>query len=332
MDEYDPTQTPLDWRPQTELDRWILSELNSLINEVDELLDNYNPTDAGRVIQEFVDNLSNWYVRRSRRRFWKSENDTDKTDAYNTLYRCLVTVSELMAPLAPFVSEELYQKLVKQVAPSASDSVHLSDFPIADESLIDEELMKAIRLAMKVSSLGRSVRSRAGLKVRQPLSDGLVSPRNEDEARFLFMVSDQILEELNIKTLNSFENANMLADIKSQLSQEKSASYQSYVAIEDNAYIVAVNTHVTEDLKNEGLIREISHRIQGFRKDAGLDLNDRITTYMKLPATLVPVVERFSDFLKQETLTSEIVFDGDIEYDQEFDIEGENLQFRVMKV
>ena len=332
LDEYDPTQTPSDWRPQTELDRWILSELNSLINEVDELLDNYNPTDAGRVIQEFVDNLSNWYVRRSRRRFWKSENDTDKTDAYNTLYRCLVTVSELMAPLAPFVSEELYQKLVKQVDPSASDSVHLSDFPIADESLIDEELMKAIRLAMKVSSLGRSVRSRAGLKVRQPLSDVLVSPKNEDEARFLFMVSDQILEELNIKTLNSFENANMLADIKSQLSQEKSASYQSYVAIEDNAYIVAVNTHVTEDLKNEGLIREISHRIQGFRKDAGLDLNDRITTYMKLPATLVPVVERFSDFLKQETLTSEIVFDGDIEYDQEFDIEGENLQFRVMKV
>ena len=332
LDEYDPTQTPADWRPQTELDRWILSELNSLINEVDELLDNYNPTDAGRVIQEFVDNLSNWYVRRSRRRFWKSENDTDKTDAYNTLYRCLVTVSELMAPLAPFVSEELYQKLVKQVDSSASDSVHLSDFPIADESLIDEELMKAIRLAMKVSSLGRSVRSRAGLKVRQPLSDVLVSPKNEDEARFLFMVSDQILEELNIKTLNSFENATMLADIKSQLSQEKSASYQSYVAIEDNAYIVAVNTHVTEDLKNEGLIREISHRIQGFRKDAGLDLNDRITTYMKLPATLVPVVERFSDFLKQETLTSEIVFDGDIEYDQEFDIEGENLQFRVMKV
>ena len=332
LDEYDPTQTPADWRPHTELDRWILSELNSLINEVDELLDNYNPTDAGRVIQEFVDNLSNWYVRRSRRRFWKSENDTDKTDAYNTLYRCLVTVSELMAPLAPFVSEELYQKLVKQVDPSASDSVHLSDFPIADESLIDEELMKAIRLAMKVSSLGRSVRSRAGLKVRQPLSDVLVSPKNEDEARFLFMVSDQILEELNIKTLNSFENAKMLADIKSQLSQEKSASYQSYVAIEDNAYIVAVNTHVTEDLKNEGLIREISHRIQGFRKDAGLDLNDRITTYMKLPATLVPVVERFSDFLKQETLTSEIVFDGDIEYDQEFDIEGENLQFRVMKV
>ena len=126
---------------------------------MEDALENYNPTDAGRIIQEFVDNLSNWYVRRSRRRFWKSENDTDKTDAYNTLYRCLVTVSELMAPLAPFVSEELYQKLVKEVDPSASDSVHLSDFPVADESLIDEELMKAIRLAMKVSSLGRSIRS-----------------------------------------------------------------------------------------------------------------------------------------------------------------------------
>ena len=331
LDDYDPTQTPSDWKPQTELDRWILSELHSLIKEVEDALENYNPTDAGRIIQEFVDNLSNWYVRRSRRRFWKSENDTDKTDAYNTLYRCLVTVSELMAPLAPFVSEELYQKLVKEVDPSASDSVHLSDFPVADESLIDEELMKAIRLAMKVSSLGRSIRSRAGLKVRQPLSDVLVSPKNDDESRFLFMVSDQILEELNIKTLNSFENANMLADIKSQLSQEKSANYQSYVAIEDSSYIVAVNTHVTEDLKDEGIIREISHRIQGFRKDAGLDLNDRITTYMRLPESLTSVVERFSEFLKQETLTTEIVFDEDIEYDQVFDIEGENLEFRVIK-
>ena len=195
-----------------------------------------------------------------------------------------------MAPLAPFVSEELYQKLVKQVYSESSDSVHLADFPIADESLIDEDLMKAIRLAMKVSSLGRSVRSRAGLKVRQPLSDILVSTKNEDESRFLFMVSDQILEELNIKTLNSFENSKMLYDIKSQLSEGKTATHQSYVAIEDNSYIISVNTNVTEDLKNEGLIREISHRIQGFRKDADLDLNDRINTYMKLPTNLIPIV------------------------------------------
>lgn len=331
LDEYDPTGTDVDWKPQTELDRWILSELNSLIIEVDSLLDNYNPTDAGRVIQEFVDNLSNWYVRRSRRRFWKSENDTDKTDAYNTLYRCLVTVTELMAPLAPFVSEELYQKLVKQVYSESSDSVHLADFPIADESLIDEDLMKAIRLAMKVSSLGRSVRSRAGLKVRQPLSDILVSTKNEDESRFLFMVSDQILEELNIKTLNSFENSKMLSDIKSQLSEGKTATHQSYVAIEDNSYIIAVNTNVTEDLKNEGLIREISHRIQGFRKDADLDLNDRINTYMKLPTNLIPIVEKYSEFLKQETLTLDIVFDGDVDYDQSFEVEGEDLQFRIIK-
>tara|TARA_A100001037_G_scaffold265787_1_gene257503 strand:+ start:5221 stop:8385 length:3165 start_codon:yes stop_codon:yes gene_type:complete len=332
LDEYDPTKTSVDWTPKTELDRWILSELNTLIKQVDDLLDNYNPTDAGRVIQEFVDNLSNWYVRRSRRRFWKSENDTDKTDAYNTLYCCLVTVAELMAPLAPFVSEELFQKLVKEVDPSSSDSVHLSDFPVADESLIDEDLMKAIRLAMKVSSLGRSVRSRTGLKVRQPLSDVLVAPKNSEDARFLFMVSDQILEELNIKTLNSFENSKMLNDIKDQLAREKSARYQSYVAIEDNAYIVAVNTHVTEDLKNEGVIREISHRIQGFRKDAGLDLNDQITTYMKLPKDLVPVVQRFEEFLKEETLTVEIVLDEDIEYDQTFELEGEELEFRVVKV
>ena len=154
IDDFHPDQVPADWKPENELDRWVLSELNVLVEQVDGHMDAYNPTDAGRRLQEFIDQLSNWYVRRSRRRFWKSENDTDKLSAYATLYRCLVTVARLMAPLAPFMAEEIYQNLVCRVDSNAPDSVHLDSYPEVDASLIDRDLMDATRLAMQVSSMG----------------------------------------------------------------------------------------------------------------------------------------------------------------------------------
>ena len=182
IDQFHPDQKPADWRPENELDRWVLSELNTLISQVDGYMDGYDPTNAGRRIQEFIDQLSNWYVRRSRRRFWKSENDQDKLSAYVTLHTCLVTVPKLMAPLAPFVSEEIYQSLVCAVDPDAPDSVHLAEFPAADQSLIDEPLMEATRLAMRISSMGRGARSRGGLKVRQPLPEVVVRTRTAEES------------------------------------------------------------------------------------------------------------------------------------------------------
>jgi isoleucyl-tRNA synthetase len=333
LDNYDPTTMEENWKPQTELDRWVVSELNALIIEVDKSLNSYDPTNAGRSIQEFIDNLSNWYVRRSRRRFWKSENDSDKLDAYNTLYTCLAQISKLMAPLAPFVSEELYQKLVKNTYPESPDSVHLSDFPTADLSLIDEDLMKAIRLAMKVSSLGRSVRSRAGLKVRQPLADVLVQTKNSEESKYLSIVADQILEELNVKTLgNALDNKEMFEDIKNQLNDSKTANSNGYVAVEDNAYIVAINTEVSEELKNEGLIREIAHRIQGFRKDAGFEINDRIMLYVKLPKDMEIVLDSYADFIKEETLSNTIVINDVTDYDHTVEINGDELLFKVVKL
>ncbi|HZA25972.1 MAG TPA: class I tRNA ligase family protein, partial [Dehalococcoidia bacterium] len=169
IDQFHPEQVPQGWRPENELDRWILSELNVLVFQVDDYMQGYIPTDAGRRIQEFIDRLSNWYVRRSRRRFWKSENDADKLSAYATLYLCLVTLTRLLAPLAPFVAEEMYQNLVRSVDPSVPDSVHLDSFPVADPSLVDQQLMDATRLAMRISSMGRAARAKAGLKVRQPL-------------------------------------------------------------------------------------------------------------------------------------------------------------------
>ncbi len=164
---------------QSELDKWIISELNQLIVDVEATLDDYNPTRAGRRIEGFVSDLSNWYVRRSRRRFWKSENDADKLSAYNTLYQCLVTLSKLLAPLTPFLAEELYQNLVCSVFPQSPDSVHLADFPVADESKIDEQLSVDTQLVMKVSSLGRAARGQAGIKVRQPFAKLLVKVSSE---------------------------------------------------------------------------------------------------------------------------------------------------------
>ena len=183
--------------PPNELDRWVVSELNDLVRVVTTQLDAYSPTDAGRRIEEFVDLLSNWYVRRSRRRFWKAGDDDDKTWAYVTLYSCLLTLSRLMAPLTPFVADAMFRNLSPHGSP---DSVHLADFPVADAALVDERLARAVRLAMRVASLGRAARSKGGIKVRQPLARLLVRLR-PDEVDLLPMVQDQVLDELNVKTV-----------------------------------------------------------------------------------------------------------------------------------
>ena len=183
--------------PPNELDRWIISELNGLAAQTAADLDALNPTGAGRRIQEFVNLLSNWYVRRSRRRFWKAESDDDKTWAYVTLYSCLHTLTKLIAPMTPFVADAMFRNL----APAgAQASVHLETFPAADAALTDERLDRAVRLAMRIASLGRNARSKSGVKVRQPLARVLVSSRREDE-ELLPLVESQVLDELNVKAI-----------------------------------------------------------------------------------------------------------------------------------
>ena len=198
LDGYNPAQAS-DAPPSSDLDRWIRSELEQLTAEVTRLMDEYNATDAGRRIQEFVEVLSNWYVRRSRRRFWKSENDDDKASAYATLYECLTRLSKLLAPFTPFVAEEMYRNLVVSLDQNAPDSVHLAGFPVADESLIDKELSEGMRLAMRVSSLGRAARSKAKIRVRQPLAKVLVKPRSSTEWEALRKLASHVIDELNVK-------------------------------------------------------------------------------------------------------------------------------------
>jgi isoleucyl-tRNA synthetase len=197
-----------------ELDRWVLAELHQTVRTVTDCLDRYDPTEAGRAIEAFVDRLSNWYVRRSRRRFWKSEHDSDKQAAYATLYTCLVTTAKLLAPFTPFLAEELYQNLVRSHDSTAPESVHLTDYPLADERLIDQQLLNDVAVVMRVVGLGRAARARAGVRVRQPLSTLYVRPRSREDVAVLERLAGQITDELNIKQLVVTQDAGSLFEYR----------------------------------------------------------------------------------------------------------------------
>jgi len=295
---------------QSELDNWIISELNQLITDVDTALDSYNPTEAGRRIEDFVNGLSNWYVRRSRRRFWRSENDADKLAAYTTLYQCLVTLSKVLAPFTPFLAEEMYQNLVCSVFPDAPESVHLTDFPIADKTKIDKQLTADTHLVMKVSSLGRAARSQAGIKVRQPLANVVVSVASDKEQRSLEQLKPQILEELNVKDLIIGSSSEVVkldghGYVVSGLEVDREEGIK--VPVRGGVYYVAIPTEIPPELKAEGMAREIVRRIQMMRRSAGFDIADHITTYYQGDAYMKQVMEEFADYIKQETLSRELV-------------------------
>lgn len=207
VDGFDPRQPLLPGSERDALDRWILSELHTLVREVTEAYETYDVPRATRPIEEFVDSLSNWYLRRSRRRFWKSESDTDKLAAYQTLYECLVTVAKLLAPAMPFLAEALYRNLVTEVYPNEPDSVHLAWWPKSDKTMIDESLMGNMRLAQKLVSLGHAARNSANLKVRQPLAEAVFVVRYSAEQDVVRALAPTIAEELNVKSVRLVDTA-----------------------------------------------------------------------------------------------------------------------------
>ena len=338
IDGFHPDQTPDGWKPEHELDRWIMSELNALVTQVDGYLDGYDPTNAGRRMQEFIDQLSNWYVRRSRRRFWKSENDQDKLSGYITLRTCLVTLSKLMAPLSPFVAEEIYQNLVCSVDAEAPDSVHLAAFPTVDASLIDQPLMGATRLAMSISSMGRNARSKSGLKVRQPLASVAVKTRNPEERGYLQMVQPQVLEELNIKSLVVLEDDSELylqAREEAGDRTEVTIPVDHYSVALEGGYMVAVDSTITPELAEEGLARELVHRIQNLRRSSQFELTDRIVTYYDAPAEIGSVMQgNFAAYIRQETLSEDLVAGPPREgaASEDSKVEGMEITLGVLRV
>ena len=353
-----------DWKPggrtsasgdQTLLDRWVLSELHMLIRDVTVAMEAYDVLGATRPIATFVDSLSNWYVRLSRRRFWEGD-----PAALHTLHTVLVAVSKLLAPTTPFVSEEIYQNLVADGNPSAADSVHLSRWPKYDPALIDEQLNIDMALAQKVTSLGHSARQAANLKVRQPLAQVVVRVRFDEERGSLRGLQDLVLDELNVKGLSFTDEAGDLVDVQvfpyprqlgqkygsgfpkirqamAQMDQielsmrfaagetvsvvEDGESYEvapedvevrstpraGYSVAESGGYLVAVTTELDAALEQEGHARELVRRIQQLRKDADLEISDRIITYVVDSEMIHTVLEHFGDYVREETLTVDLV-------------------------
>jgi len=305
LDGFDPTQAAQG--ELSELDRWVLSELNALVRKVTQNLEEYDPTTAGRAIQEFVEDLSNWYVRRSRRRFWAGDMDADKLAAYHTLYTCLVTVAKLLAPFTPFVSEAMYQNLVRSADGSAPESIHLAEWPRYDESLIDDRLMDETRTVMRVVSLGRAARSKAGIKVRQPLQSATAFVATPYHAHGLQRLADQVCDELNVRELKTLVLSEVFTgpyevpkDLIAQLPEGGALA-------EDAGYAVGLDTRITSELADEGLARELVHRIQNLRKSAGFEITDRIVAYYSGWGRLRDVFERHGDYVREETLADALL-------------------------
>jgi isoleucyl-tRNA synthetase len=203
----DKPELSLSPKPANDLDRWLLSSLNALVRDVTQAMETYDVPGATRPIETFVESLSTWYLRRSRRRFWKSESDTDKQAAYSTLYSALVTLAKLLAPTMPFLAEELYQNLVRSVDARAPESIHLATWPKADESRIDETLNRDMALVMKLVSLGHSARQKANRKVRQPLAEAAFSVGNADERKAVEKFADLMSDELNVKKVRLLDTS-----------------------------------------------------------------------------------------------------------------------------
>jgi len=314
------TTGPLDHsttRPLSVMDRWIISRLNSAVQTVTERLEDYDPAAVPREIERFIDDLSVWYVRRCRRRFWKSSEDRDKLAAYETLYRCLVTLVKLMAPVMPFLTEEMYQNLVRGVDPSAPESVHLNEYPQVRAAERDDKLEDEMALVRKLVSLGHSAREKSKTKVRQPLACVFIKLATGHEYGMLDAYKDVIREELNVKRVEYATAGHERGVLESP----------HYASETDGNHLVAVNTELTEELRHEGLARELVRRIQNLRKEAGFNVADRIRLCYQAGAGMEKAILAFADYIRQEVLAQEMTAGNadDGEARKEFKISGETV-------
>jgi isoleucyl-tRNA synthetase len=272
------------------LDRWLISELHQLIKDVDDEMENYHLMQATRKFVPFVDNLSNWYIRRSRKRFWKSENDGDKNEAYATLHYVLVELSKTIAPFAPYLADEIYKNLTNE------ESVHLADFPVAEDGLIDTPVCIEMKTAREIITMGLKIRASSGIKVRQPLGELRINNNNLDST-----ILDIIKEELNIKTVTLTDD---FSDIRSKDDWHKSVTIHVGVGEKKASSVdVALNLKITPELKAEGQARELIRAIQQMRKEADYQLDDRIKIGY---SGLKNVFSKFGDLIAKETLADTI--------------------------
>jgi isoleucyl-tRNA synthetase len=355
------------WKPDASakleyspLDQWLRSALHALVRDVTQALETYDVLGATRPIEAFVDQLSNWYLRRSRRRFWKSEADGDKQAAYATLYEALVTVSKLLAPTMPFLADELFQNLVRSVEEGAPESVHLALWPKFDAAVIDEKLNQHMALVMKLASLGHAARNKSAIKVRQPLAEAAFSVGSAEEREAIEQFADLLMDELNVKKVSSLHKAADAVDyalnpLPKQLGQKygrqfpeirkailemdaevgalklldgqslsvemdgqtleilpeevevRALARSGFEVASEGAYLAALVTDLTPELVQEGLAREVVRRVQDLRKQADLDIADRIHLYYQATPALAAAIENYRDYVMGETLTVELL-------------------------
>ncbi|MFC7775017.1 isoleucine--tRNA ligase [Flavobacterium sp. GCM10027622] len=377
--KYNEAEVPLAERP--EIDRWILSELHTLIQLVDEAYAEYEPTKAARAISDFVqENLSNWYVRLCRRRFWKGEYGTDKIAAYQTLYTCLMTVAKLSAPIAPFFMDRLYKDLNAATEAEKYSSVHLAEFPKFVENFVDKSLESKMLKAQTVSSLVLSLRKKEMIKVRQPLQKVMIPVLDEVQRAEIEAVSDLIKAEVNVKEVQLLDDASgvLVKQIKPNFkalgpkfgkdmgliskeiqgfSQEQiaeierkgeisivisgnsvnlttqdveisSQDIEGWLVANSNGITVALDITISDELRKEGIARELVNRIQNIRKDSGFEVTDKIKVAMLKQGEIQQAVEANLDYIKSETLTEELAFTESIENGTE--IEFDELRTKIL--
>ena len=376
---YSEDEVPLEDRP--EIDRWILSELNSLIKTVDEAYADYEPTRAAREISEFVqENLSNWYVRLCRRRFWKGEYAQDKIAAYQTLYTCLETVAKLSAPIAPFFMDRLYKDLTQATQKESFESVHLAYFPSYNGGIVDKSLESKMQKAQIISSLVLSLRKKEMIKVRQPLQKVMIPVLDEDQRAEIEAVADLIMAEVNVKEVVLLDDASgvLVKQIKpnfkvlgprfgkdmgviakeiQRFSQEQineieknneiylevsgnrvkltleeveisSQDIEGWLVANANGITVALDITITDELRSEGIARELVNRIQNIRKDSGFEVTDKINVKMLCNESMELAVNRNLDYIKTETLTDSLTFVEQLE--NGIEIEFDNLKTMII--
>jgi len=382
-----------EWKPDSsvqpeysDLDKWLLSSMHALVRDVTQAMESYDVTGCTRPIERFVNDLSNWYLRRSRRRFWKSGSDADKIAAYATLYQALVTVAKLLAPTMPFLAEELYQNLVCSINEKAPLSIHLTDWPEYDPERIDEQLNRDMALITQLASLGHAARNKANRKVRQPLAQVNFAVGSAEELSVIEQYAELLKDELNVKAIGTLMKAGEAVDyslnpLPKQLGQKYGARFPAirqalllldasqaapqllegkpvevlvngdklailpeevevrvqahagYAVAAEGAYLAALVTDLTPELVQEGLAREFVRRVQDLRKQAELEINDRIAIYYQASLKLAAAIQSFGDYISAETLAvgllDKLPPGGCVTVEDEFD--GEQVTFGLEK-
>ena len=386
VDGFDYSQPEVAWEKRPEIDRWILSLLNSLIKDVDNFLNSYEPTRAGRAISDFVnDHLSNWYVRLNRKRFWQGGLTEDKLSAYQTLYTCLETVAKLMAPIAPFYADQLFCDLISVTGREQVYSVHLSDFPKCNEERIDKNLEERMQMAQTISSMVLALRRKVNIKVRQPLHILMVPVLDEHQKESIEAVKQLILNEVNVKDMKFVDNTagilvkrikpdfkklgprygkimKALAAAIQQMSQDDINAFEKagtftlqvdgqeavleradveiisedipgWLVANEGRLTVALDITVTDELKKEGLARELVNRIQNLRKSSGFEITDKVNITLASSAEMDGAVEAYQEYIKSQVLANNLVVTAEpISDATSLDFEDFTLAVKVEKI